>query len=120
MARDASDYMSVYEVAALLRLPPAEVEARRAEIKRPGRKPMVPKPHARRVPSQPSVAAYRKRKRQGLAVYKLALPEYEIAQFLMASKRLDDFEVMWKANVELALAEVLVELAARWADRKKV
>jgi hypothetical protein len=73
---------------------------------------------SRRSAAAAKVRAYRQRQRLDLAVLRVTVPQYEIAELLIASGRLSVAEALDRRRVECAVAEAVVELAARWLPRR--
>jgi hypothetical protein len=94
----------------------ADIEAmilKPGDYERLARVPLRPKQRGRSK-SWAKVKAYRARQRAGLAVLRVTIPQYEVTEFLIASGRLSEAEALDRRRVENAVAEVVVELAARW------
>lgn len=64
------------------------------------------------------VRAYRARQRAGLQVLKVTVPQFVVAEFLIASGRLTVAEAIDPRRVERAVAEVVADLAAQWVPDK--
>lgn len=64
------------------------------------------------------VRAYRQRQRAGLVMLRVPVPQYQVVEYLIATGRLTVGEALDRRQVEHAVAEVVVDLAARWAANK--
>jgi hypothetical protein len=73
---------------------------------------------AGRSSSSAKVKLYRQRRRMGVVVLRVVIPENAIAEYLIETGRLSAAETTDRRRVERAVAEILIELADRWPPHK--
>ena len=56
----------------------------------------------------------RERRKRGQIVLRIAVPEHDVIEALLRSKRLSEDQALRRAQVETAAAAVLQDWAARW------
>jgi hypothetical protein len=63
-----------------------------------------------------SQRSYKKRQRDGVAVLRIAVPEYSLIESLIAAGRLGEVDGLDRRQVELAVEGVLRDWIERWQD----
>jgi hypothetical protein len=70
--------------------------------------------HVRLTDERDRQRRYRARRKAGKVCFSIAAPENQLIEALLRTSRLTEEEALDHARVEAALADVLVDWAARW------